>query len=177
MINKHYKKAYLASGCFWGTEYWLNKTKGVISTVVGYSGGLTNNPSYDEICTGNTGHAETAEVTYDPKLTNYEKILKKFFETHNPGQMNRQGPDIGTQYRSAIFYQTDEEKETALNIIVDKDTHISLNIYNMQGELIKTIAGQMILLLGTIWSIHFISSALKSKKKLQDHLKFCSICQ
>ena len=116
-MNKNIKKAYLASGCFWGTEYWLNKTKGVISTSVGYSGGIVSNPSYEEICTGKTGHAETAEVTFDSTLTSYEEILKKFFETHDPSQSNRQGPDIGTQYRSAIFYQNKEEKEIAIKVI------------------------------------------------------------
>ena len=111
------KIAYIASGCFWGTEYWLKKTKGVINTTVGYSGGITENPSYEDICTGTTGHAETAKVEYDPRLTDYETILKKFFETHDPSQTNRQGPDIGTQYRSAIFYQTEEEKEIAYRVI------------------------------------------------------------
>ena len=111
------KLAYLASGCLWGTEYWLKKTKGVTITTVGYSGGKTENPSYDDICTGTTGHAETTKVEYNPELTSYENILKKFFETHDPSQTNRQGPDIGTQYRSAIFYQTEEEKEIAFKVI------------------------------------------------------------
>ena len=111
------KLAYLASGCFWGTEYWLKKTKGVTVTTVGYSGGKTENPTYEDICTGTTEHAETAKVEYDHELTDYETILKKFFETHDPSQTNRQGPDIGTQYRSAIFYQTEEEKEIAFKVI------------------------------------------------------------
>jgi methionine-S-sulfoxide reductase len=127
VANKNYKKAYLASGCFWGTEYWLRKTKGVISTSVGYCGGDTENPSYEDICTGKTGHAETTLVVYDTELTNYESILKKFFETHDPSQENRQGPDIGTQYRSAIFYQNNEEKEIALSVIqILKDKGINV---------------------------------------------------
>jgi len=116
-MKSNIKVAYLASGCFWGTEYWLNKTKGVTSTSVGYCGGKTENPTYEDICTGTTQHAETAKVEYDTTLTTYENILKKFFETHDPSQINRQGPDIGTQYRSAIFYKTEEEKETALKVI------------------------------------------------------------
>lgn len=111
------EKAYLASGCFWGTEYWLKKIKGVVSTSVGYSGGNTQNPTYEDICTGITNHAETTEVVYDPSLSTYEDILKKFFETHDPSQVDRQGPDVGTQYRSAIFYKTEEEKASALKVI------------------------------------------------------------
>lgn len=117
MNNSKLRKAYLASGCFWGTEYWLKKEKGTIATLSGYSGGNKEWPSYQEICNGNTGHAETVEVLYDPELTTYEELLKIFFETHDPSQLNRQGPDIGTQYRSAIFYQTEQEKETAEKVI------------------------------------------------------------
>jgi len=111
------KKAYLASGCFWGTEYWLKKEKGVISTKAGYCGGDTEHPTYADICTGQTGHAETVEVEYNTNISHYEELLRIFFETHDPSQINRQGPDIGTQYRSAIFYQTKEEKEIAEDII------------------------------------------------------------
>ncbi len=111
------KKAYLASGCFWGTEYWLKKHPATVKTAVGYCGGVTDNPTYEDICTGQTGHAETTEVLYDTTKGNYEDILRIFFETHDPTQKNRQGPDIGTQYRSAIFYQTEEEKQIAENLI------------------------------------------------------------
>ena len=110
-------KALFASGCFWGTQYHFDKAAGVISTSVGYSGGTIENPSYEEVCTGRTGHAETVEVIYNKSITNYETLAKLFFETHDFTQINRQGPDIGTQYRSAIFYLDDEQKEIALKLI------------------------------------------------------------
>ena len=109
--------AVFAGGCFWGMEYHFNNAKGVLSTRVGYTGGHTENPTYGEVCRGNTGHAEAIEVTFDHALTSYETLARLFFEIHDPTQVNRQGPDIGEQYRSVIFYADEEQKATAESLI------------------------------------------------------------
>jgi len=109
--------AIFASGCFWGTQYYLQQAKGVLSTVAGFSGGHTANPSYEQVCSGTTGHAEAVQVTYDPSLISYEQLAKLFFETHDFTQINRQGPDIGEQYRSEIFYQGETQKQSAEKLI------------------------------------------------------------
>jgi peptide methionine sulfoxide reductase msrA/msrB len=108
---------YFAGGCFWGTEYYFKNAKGVLQTRVGYMGGHTDHPTYKHVCYENTGHAETLEVTYDPQLTNYETLARLFFEIHDPTQVDRQGPDIGDQYRSAIFYRNQEQQKIAAKLV------------------------------------------------------------
>lgn len=111
------KKALFASGCFWGTEYYFAKASGVLSTEVGYAGGTLEQPSYEAVCKGNTGHLECVEVTYDPRRTNFETLAKLFFETHDFSQEDGQGPDIGAQYLSAIFVRDDDERKIAEDLV------------------------------------------------------------
>ncbi len=110
-------KAIFASGCFWGTEYYFQNARGVVETATGYTGGHKENPTYRDVCSGTSGHAEAVEVIFDPAETSYEELARLFFETHNPGHKNRQGPDIGTQYRSAIFYLDDGQKAISEKLI------------------------------------------------------------
>lgn len=129
-VDKNIKKAYFASGCFWGTEYYFMKAKGVVHTAVGYMGGHVDHPTYQQVCQKNTGHLETAEIDYDPTKTTYEDLVKLFFETHDFTQTNGQGPDIGPQYLSCIFYSNDEEKAIAEKYI---------NILKLKGYKVATM--------------------------------------
>ena len=108
--------AILAGGCFWGMEEIIRKIPGVVKTTVGYSGGTTVNPTYEDVCTGNTGHAESIQVVFDPARLSYEKLLDYFFRMHDPTTLNRQHNDVGTQYRSAIFYTSEAQRVTALQV-------------------------------------------------------------
>lgn len=111
------EKAILAGGCFWGMEDLIRRQTGVVASRVGYTGGHTQSPTYKQVCTGSTGHAEAIEIEFDPALTNYRKILEFFFQMHDPTTQNRQGGDVGTQYRSAVFYLNEEQKNTAEQLI------------------------------------------------------------
>ncbi|HRN72730.1 MAG TPA: peptide-methionine (S)-S-oxide reductase MsrA [Ginsengibacter sp.] len=112
-MMSQYDIATFANGCFWCTEAVFQRLRGVINVQSGYSGGHTPNPSYREVCTGNTGHAECLQITYDPSVITYSQLLEVFWATHDPTTLNRQGNDVGTQYRSVIFYHTEEQKEAA----------------------------------------------------------------
>jgi peptide methionine sulfoxide reductase msrA/msrB len=115
--NPHIAKTYFGGGCFWGVEYLLEHKDGVISAVSGYMGGALENPSYQDVSSGNTGHLEVVEITYDAGKVSYEELAKFFFEIHDPTQVNGQGPDIGEQYLSVIFYNNEDEKTTAHKLI------------------------------------------------------------
>jgi len=110
-------KATFGAGCFWQVEEAFRQLDGVIDTAVGYEGGHVDNPTYEQVCSGNTGHVEVAQITFDPSKVSYEDLVTKYFELHDPTQLNRQGPDVGWQYRSVIFAHSDEQAEIAKQVV------------------------------------------------------------
>lgn len=110
-------KAVFAAGCFWGVQFYFDQIPGVTKTAVGYTGGHTEDPSYEQVCSHTTGHAEAIEIEFDPEQVTYEALLQHFFRMHDPTQLNRQGPDVGDSYRSAIFYLNDEQKIAAETVM------------------------------------------------------------
>jgi peptide-methionine (S)-S-oxide reductase len=114
MEQTNYEIATFGAGCFWGVEAAYRQIQGVKSTRVGYAGGHTSNPTYREVCSGNTNHAEVVEVTFDPAKVSYEELLDVFWANHDPTQVNRQGPDVGTQYRTVVFFHSPEQEKSAI---------------------------------------------------------------
>ena len=126
--------AIFAAGCFWGVEHTFRNTEGVTETAVGYTGGQTDNPTYETICGGRTGHAEAVRVVFDPEKVSYEALLDVFWQCHDPRQLNRQGPDAGTQYRTAIFYLDEDQKKAA------EESKLALqNSGKLSGEIVTEI--------------------------------------
>lgn len=127
------QSAIFATGCFWGVQYYFDQVPGVLETQVGYTGGHTDNPSYEQVCADGTGHAEAVKIFYDPQKISYETFLRQFFRVHDPTQMNRQGLDEGDQYRSTIFYADEQQKEAAQKIIDE------LSKQKFDGKIVTTL--------------------------------------
>ena len=121
-------KALFGAGCFWGVEEAFRQLQGVIRTTVGYAGGATDNPSYEQVCSDRTGHAEVVLVEYNPRQISYEKLLEVFWQNHDPTMLNRQGPDVGKQYRSVIFYFSEEQKKAALLSMQERQLQLKKKI-------------------------------------------------
>lgn len=132
--------AIFAAGCFWGVQFYFDQVPGVVNTEVGYIGGHTENPTYEQVCSHTTGHAEATKIEFDPEKITYETLLKQFFRMHDPTQLNRQGPDVGDSYRSAIFYLDDNQKDEAQKIIG------GLNKSEFNGKIVTSLEKA-----GTFW--------------------------
>lgn len=113
------QQAIFAAGCFWGVQYYFDQVPGVVQSTVGYTGGTTEDPTYEDVCSHTTGHAEAVLLEFDPEKVSYETLVRHFFRMHDPTQLNRQGPDVGDNYRSEIFYMSDEQKEIAERVMAD----------------------------------------------------------
>lgn len=122
------EEAIFAAGCFWGVEAAFLRVQGVLDVESGYTGGKRENPTYEQVCSGATGHAEAVRITFDPEQVTYEALVQKFFALHDPTQVDRQGPDIGTQYRSGIFYRTPAQRETAERVRDDVQRSVTLPV-------------------------------------------------
>lgn len=127
------QEAIFAAGCFWGVQFYFDQIPGIIETTAGYAGGHTDNPSYEDVLSHTTGHAEAVKIIFDPKKVSYETLLKHFFRLHDPTQLNRQGPDIGDNYRSAIFYKNEQQKKEAQKMIGE------LNKSEFGGKIVTTL--------------------------------------
>lgn len=148
--------ASFAAGCFWGAEEIFRRAQGVKDTAVGYMGGTTERPTYEQVCADETGHAETVQVTFDPKAVSYDELLKIFWENHDPTQVNRQGPDVGTQYRSVIFYHSPEQKAAAEKSMTELEA---------SGKFVKPIA-TVIVPAATFWRAEEYHQRYLEKKGL-----------
>jgi methionine-S-sulfoxide reductase len=139
MFQREYNKimnnetVIFAAGCFWGVQYYFDQVPGVLETSVGYIGGHIDKPNYEQVCTHKTGHAEAVKIVFDPEKVSYKTLLMQFFRMHNPTQLNRQGPDVGDNYRSAIFYQNEEQKTKAEEVINE------LNKTKFDGKIVTTL--------------------------------------
>ena len=151
--------AIFGAGCFWGVELTFGKVNGVAKTSVGYTGGATENPTYEQVCTGNTGHAEVVWVEFDPSTVSYDELIDVFWGCHDPTTLNRQGPDIGTQYRSAIFYYDDEQKIIALDLIKEM---------NSKDDLIGKVVTQV-----DIATDYYVAEDYHQKYILKNNLESC----